>query len=1087
MKMLLPVLAKRLLSFALALVLLLSLCPVLPLTADAAWVHEADIYRNLSIGFSSNDFDRIFVNNQEYDWVVNATQTINKSTVSIGIRGTITNENKQVVATCQFVKEMDYNTPVTLVSASDFSDLTTSITGTFQLKLEIFSSNGKTLYGTYTADEKFSRLISDPSQNNGYYNFVDGWTFLPFYETRFKGQFRSKHADLVFTDDDLYDWEVYLWQDMGSYTDIRINATIKNEQGETVGTPVETYADFADEEYVNIFSASQYPDLPTDEPGIYTLTLTASNGDTTYATLVKKFVLRITADPIKTEAYSLSKPNKVFSYADPIDLVLNIKKKDAVEEGFKAVTTITNANGEVVPSSEYDIPSSTNIDVSVKDLVNVTNIKTPGNYNVNVTLYNSASGQERYETTIPFAVVDINRKFSVYINGEDDYKDIVPSLSIDLQKDDGVKEDFRADVTVTNTETDSVVFTQRYTANIPYTIPVELGSLPVTGSFRMDVVVTDSEGITRGTASHSFTRTQAPITATMTGDIPNPEGKHPTGMIYTDADTPLGQLTIVHPSSANETLTLRYSGTYNGQELNETLDITMPNEGSITLNAKDLLKYGIYEKLVFEIFDSNGNKATLGPYTFSLVIDSSSASMPLLNINDHFTNAALNGNYRLKIPLAAQAGASMWRATIPWDTVEKVEGKYDFSSIDSVMKGTKQLGMQALIILAYNNDLYGQPNPNNSEWLNAYANYCYKTAEYMAEHYKDVVVGFEIWNEWNHKTMSKVPDGRREGDLYAKVVIAASEKIRQVNTEYQAKGKDVNFLVIGGATAGDGYESGSNTDEFLDEMLGVSGIMQAMDVFSFHTYPNPEISTQRGDPERYFEFVSPTKFEYANRITALKERLKKYGASNDLKIWMTETGWSTMGQQTMFNDDDGAYHITTGVTEQEQAAYMIQLYAWALTDGTLDRIFWYDLMNDMKKLPDTDYYDWYDYVKECNWGLIHNFNNKGDKPLPYSAKQGYVAMCAMSSMLSGATNGQSIGSLFGTDVHAYQFEKDGHILVVAWTDNDADTTRTVTFSGNMIITDMFGNATTYSGTATLELSECPIYMEYASNARPKLD
>ena len=35
MKMLLPVLAKRLLSFALALVLLLSLCPVLPLTANA--------------------------------------------------------------------------------------------------------------------------------------------------------------------------------------------------------------------------------------------------------------------------------------------------------------------------------------------------------------------------------------------------------------------------------------------------------------------------------------------------------------------------------------------------------------------------------------------------------------------------------------------------------------------------------------------------------------------------------------------------------------------------------------------------------------------------------------------------------------------------------------------------------------------------------------------------------------------------------------------------------------------------------------------------------------------------------------------
>ena len=976
MKMLLPVLAKRLLSFTLALVLLLSLCPALPLTADAAnyqerWQYSGSYSWLTDIYFASENATNVdgipvFENDKPYDWKITVYQA--RTTVSITAKVTIIDENGDIVGSSEVTgssKEATKGETSVMFSASEYhSALSTDLAGTFTLTCKLYY--GASLCGTLT--QTFRRIIED------------------------------KNASF--------------------------------------------------------------------------------------------------------DATSRSNPDMVFTYADPIDLVLHIEKTDGVEESFYAATTITNTNGEPIAENIYFIPSSTNIDVSVKDMVPVTNIKTPGNYSVNVALYSDISAPARYTTTIPFAVVAMDRTVTVSITGSNSFAGTVPNLTVNAHKDDGVTEYCTALVTVTDTDTGSTVYSNTFEGDIsgtsanPTKLYPNLDNLPIVGNFRMDVVVKDSDGIERGTDSHTFTRTQTPITATMTGDIPNPEGEHPTGMIYTDADTPLGQLTIVHPSSANETLTIQYTGKYNGEALNETRTITMPDSGSVTLNAKDYLKYGIYEDLTFKVFDSNGTcSEELGPYTFSLVRTAAApGSLSMLNINDHFTTG--NGNNPNKITLISNAGANMWRASIPWASIEKSENeqtgiKYNYKrfkmlgSVKEAMDATKSSDMQALLLLAYGNDeMYGEPNPTSDEWLTAYGDYCYYVADMMAQYYPDQVIGFEIWNEWNHKTMSKVPQEYQTGAHYAEVVKVASARIRQVNEE-----RNTSFKVIAGATAGDAYleegETTSNSYQFIPAMLNVSGFVAAVDGISFHTYSSTEKEGSLMDKIqgiRRFEYISPTEHDYVARIHNFKEILEQYGAGSK-EIWLTETGWTTNSVPEDTNrTSDGKRHITTGVTEQEQAAYLVQLYTWAIADGTLSHIFWYDFMNDISN----DTKVWANNLTESNYGLIHNAYNTGDQPLEYSAKQSYVAMCAMSSMLSGATNGQSIGSLFGTGVHAYQFEKDGHILVVAWTDNDADTTRTVTFGGNMIITDMFGNATTYSGTATLELSECPIYLEYAKGSHPSI-
>ena len=190
--------------------------------------------------------------------------------------------------------------------------------------------------------------------------------------------------------------------------------------------------------------------------------------------------------------------------------------------------------------------------------------------------------------------------------------------------------------------------------------------------------------------------------------------------------------------------------------------------------------------------------------------------------------------------------------------------------------------------------------------------------------------------------------------------------------------------------------------------------------------------------------------------------MNRYGDASEMEIWMTETGWSTA--------------IGPGVTEEEQAAYYVQMCAWALANpDRVDRIFWYDLMNDR----DAQTVDWDPNAGEHNWGLIHSWTNTGNEPLPYSAKKSYVAACAMTSILANAQYMDTFA--LGDGIYAYRFQKDGQDLLVAFMDGDTKTVN-VTFGGNLTVTDMYGNATTYTGSAELNLSTCPIYIACAPGA-----
>jgi len=907
---------------------------------------------------------------------------------------------------------------------------------------------------------------------------TDGWEFSGSYGTWMEGRFHSDDSDLIFEDSQAYDWEVSIYQNRTSAS-LTVDATVKDASGATVASITGKSASAVKGQDSIMLSYSDLTALTTNLYGSFTLTCTVNYNGSLAARLTKSFS-RVNSNPITSTVTSRSNPDNAFTFADPIDLVLNIKKNDGVATAYNAAVTVTKGSTEVLAARGVSLPASTNIVLSVKDLVNLPAITTAGTYKVNLTLTDS-SGAVKHQSSTPFYVVALSGNLTATIASASGsgltFNSVVPDLVVDLTKSDSIAETLTTAVTVTDS-TNSVKYSKTFTTTTATaTVTPDLSGLATTGTFTMTAVVTDDAGNQRASASVTFTRTNTtPMTCTVSD-----YNTDNTGNIYSASDDYSVNLAITHTANKGKTVNVKVVGTLNGKEYeSNTKKSTLSaytGKATVKIDGTMLGAYGIFEDLYIVVSDASGNElwrstdAQQFTRNFCRVLDTSApGDLPILNINDHFTSG--KGDAALKIPLAAQAGANMWRACIPWATIEGSKGSYDISVVKSVMDATKSNGMQALIILAYNNDLYGSANPTDTTWLNAYANYCYYVADMLAQYYPDQIVGFEIWNEWNHATMGKVPATYRTGAHYATVVKAASEKIRQVNQK-----RGTNFKVIAGATAGDGYgESNSNT--FIHAMLAADGFVNAVDGISFHTYSSTETTTlsDKFQGIRRFEYISPASHDFAARIKNYNNILSQYGASSK-EVWLTETGWTTNEvAESTDQTSDGKTHITIGATEEDAAAYLVQLYAWALADGTLDRIFWYDLMNDISNQTKI----WANNQTESNYGLIHNWNNSGDQPLAYSAKPGYATMCALASKLSGATNGKQID--MGSGIFAYQFTKDGKYITVVWTDG---TTKTLTanLTKSISVSDMYGNATTYSdSSAVLTLSEAPIYIEYASGA-----
>ncbi len=881
------------------------------------------------------------------------------------------------------------------------------------------------------------------------------------------------------------------------------------------------------------------------EPGVYTITLTLTdNADNVRHTNSATFTLVSLEGSVDLQVGSTTHPGLIYTEGEDFDLGLIMKKTDGVAEAFKATLTVTDKDGNELKSKTVDVPAKVEIKTAINDLIDLSDLPATGSFKLNIVMIDAA-GNERAnldtefhrvklasvktqissntnkdmiftdkdavdlmlyvqktdgiaeELYIQYVVFDpdgneiaaaegktvvpagesyfktpidlepekvaphgrYNALLTIYdLNGNvrsetetgfirisgssSDIKHQVsgsstgtkmlftPGMTIDLclfmQKLDGVPETLPGELYVT-APSGKVVYSIKGNLNIPagsryFKFPLPLnGVCDEFGIYTVSYSMKDDAGNQRVSGSAKF-KIESP-TGDMAVAVQSDSKKFP-GLIYGKDDAFDLVLFLQKADGIEQTLKLRYTITdMNGLVL-ETKEgnINVPALGyrKLPIELPDIDafdKYGIFTIKV-EVAGPTGELMYSEEFDFSRVL-TPEKQLDIMGVCTHLAKKGMSGAQSQQyVELARQAGVSFWRDELPWSTVEPAKGQYYIPAVcDSAVDYTLSIGLEPLFILDYGNSNYGS-DVTTDEWLEGYLGY----VEHVVTHFKGRIKYYEVWNEWNIGLGGLDKKYRDYPDLYARLLIPTYKLIKEI---------DPSITVIGGVVAG-------GEEEWTEGLLKCPGAIDAMDAFSFHCYPDNDVN----------ELVEQTQL--------VRDLLIKYGRP-DIPLWITETGWPTHIGRNSF-------------TEETSAGNLVSLFTWARANpDVVDQIFWYDLHNDGVEKENGEH----------NFGLLRNWK-ADDENVPMAAKPSYVALCAMNAILGDA---EFVGmyDMGHKNITAYHFKKDGKDLLVAWADDAALNMIANVGDNNIIVTDMYGNASALNpvdGKVSLFFSDAPVYIEY---------
>ncbi|WP_179281020.1 sugar-binding protein [Paenibacillus sp. XY044] len=481
-----------------------------------------------------------------------------------------------------------------------------------------------------------------------------------------------------------------------------------------------------------------------------------------------------------------------------------------------------------------------------------------------------------------------------------------------------------------------------------------------------------------------------------------------TGNIFDYKEKPEIDLAFTNEFTQKKKL----SGTYQVLDVNErpvkngkfSLSTDANGKKTVEKLKLDVKDKGVYT-LIVDATDEEGMTQIHQDVPFSVIEQSNQTSVipsSILGVQAHMAWGGIYDAAQLS-PLLKDIGVRYTRDEYYWSEVEKTKGVYTFpESYDKYLDTEIKNGIVPLIELNFGNPMYdGGKAPHSKEAIEAYANYC----KAVVAHLKGKVGYFEIWNEWN----GSFGDGLGVAEYYA-LQKEAYKAIKEANPQ---------ATVLAGAVAASDYG-------WLEQLLKAGG-GDYMDVISFHPY------TAAG----------PEGAKFAETMLRVKESFKKLGFEKPM--WISEVGWSA-----------GNYG------ELKQAAFATQVKTLLLAHpGVVDRIFWYDLLNDGMNAEDY----------ESNFGLL---SQRG----PYSAKPAYVALAANENLLSGAKFVKEYQLDDNLRLLKFHRDSDNKDILAAWTRSKQQTIGLNTGSDKLQSVDLFGNPTdmmTVHNVLTVTSTEEPVY------------
>ncbi len=333
-----------------------------------------------------------------------------------------------------------------------------------------------------------------------------------------------------------------------------------------------------------------------------------------------------------------------------------------------------------------------------------------------------------------------------------------------------------------------------------------------------------------------------------------------------------------------------------------------------------------------------------------------------------------------KLDHMAAGGIGWCRVDFCWADMEPLKGEWNLDGWDRMLDAAQERGIKILGILG------GSPPWANGgkEWnyppsdMEAWRDYVYT----VSERYKGRVAAWEIWNEENINGFF-MPAA--DSQLYVALLSIASPAIRSA---------DPDATIVMGGVAGVG-------SDYIRACLQ-QGAAHYVDAIAYHPYPET------------ISFLNFTPQESSCRriVHDLRGLISRY-TQKDIKLWITEVGWTTCSYRPPGVSLDAQADYLSRTLLNYAGEEVERIFYFNFADGKVDYPFnlvKYGLLNgDLSEKPSYKFYQ----TIERTLGDAHP-----------SSSDGVKVTCSRPSSL---------------EIHAFRFP-DGGVALALWKSDDLEDT-----------------------------------------------
>ncbi|MCY4019849.1 MAG: LysM peptidoglycan-binding domain-containing protein [Chloroflexi bacterium] len=308
-----------------------------------------------------------------------------------------------------------------------------------------------------------------------------------------------------------------------------------------------------------------------------------------------------------------------------------------------------------------------------------------------------------------------------------------------------------------------------------------------------------------------------------------------------------------------------------------------------------------------------------------------------------------------------ELGVNWAKIEVRWADVEPSESGFAFDSLDALIEGLDELGIQILLnvyaapewsrrsyTLQLNSLLRANSGP--PEHLERFGNFM----SVLAERYAGVIDAYEIWKSpnllkyWTAPVYERPPTMDNSGDygFPDKIKIGAAYYVDLLKIAFKAiKSVDSDALVITAGLAPVGFTDNYNSVEtglFLQNMLhaGATDYSDGIGALFGASAVPPALFCCEQPPgvDTHYE----SHLQYYREILYLYHDALSRNASEDIPIYITQVGWGTIEGSNLAIPASGLEWLRY-TDQDEQALYVAQAYDIARGLNYIEGMFLYNL------------------------------------------------------------------------------------------------------------------------------------------------